>query len=85
MMRSSASVWNTEHGIYAKPYDPTIVRFRVKNVIERSQMRMDDELKYRAEHDVLTGILNKSKFFYNTRNMLNIFGTEDFVIHQDRY
>lgn len=62
-----------------KPYDPTIVRFRVKNVIERSQMRVDDELKYRAEYDVLTGILNKSKFFYNTRNMLNIFGTEDFV------
>ena len=62
-----------------KPYDPTIVRFRVKNVIERSQMRMDGELKYRAEHDVLTGILNKSKFFYNTRNMLNIFGTEDFA------
>lgn len=56
-----------------------IVRFRVKNVIERSQMRVDDELKYRAEYDVLTGILNKSKFFYNTRNMLNIFGTEDFV------
>lgn len=62
-----------------KPYDPTIVRFRVKNVIERSQMRMDGELKYRAEHDVLTGILNKSKFFYNTRNMLNIFAMEDFV------
>ena len=62
-----------------KPYDPTIVRFRVKNVIERSQMRMDGELKYRAEHDVLTGILNKSKFFYNTRNMLNIFSMEDFV------
>ena len=32
-----------------KPYDPMIVRFRVKNVIERSQMRVDDELKYRAE------------------------------------
>ena len=62
-----------------KPYDPTIVRFRVKNVIERSQMRVDDELKYRAEYDVLTGILNKSKFFYNTRNMLNIFSMEDFV------
>ena len=62
-----------------KPYDPMIVRFRVKNVIERSQMRMDGELKYRAEHDVLTGILNKSKFFYNTRNMLNIFSMEDFV------
>lgn len=46
-----------------KPYDPTIVRFRVKNVIDRSQMRVDDELKYRAEYDVLTGILNKSKFF----------------------
>ena len=62
-----------------KPYDPTIVRFRVKNVIECSQTRVDDELKYRAEYDVLTGILNKSKFFYNTRNMLNIFGMEDFA------
>ena len=71
-----------EYGVWdfmGKPYDPTIVRFRVKNVIERSQMRVDDELKYRAEYDVLTGILNKSKFFYNTRNMLNIFGTEDFA------
>lgn len=71
-----------EYGVWdfmRKPYDPTIVRFRVKNVIERSQARVDDELKYRAEHDVLTGILNKSKFFYNTRNMLNIFSMEDFV------
>lgn len=71
-----------EYGVWdfmRKPYDPTIVRFRVKNVIDRSQMRVDDELKYRAEYDVLTGILNKSKFFYNTRNMLNIFGTEDFA------
>lgn len=62
-----------------KPYDPTIVRFRVKNVIDCSQARVDDELKYRAEHDVLTGIYNKSKFFFNTRNMLNIFGTENFA------
>lgn len=71
-----------EYGVWdfmRKPYDPTIVRFRVKNVIERSQTRVDGELKYRAEHDVLTGILNKSKFFYNTRNMLNIFSMEDFV------
>lgn len=55
-----------------KPYDPTIVRMRVKNVIERCQMRMSDEAKYRTEHDVLTGIANKSKFFYDTRNLLNI-------------
>ena len=37
-------LFDWKYGVWdfmGKPYDPTIVRFRVKNVIERSQMRVD--------------------------------------------
>lgn len=49
----------------SKPYDPTIIRFRIKNAIDRSQMQLSKELKYRAEYDPMTNIYNKSKFFQN--------------------
>lgn len=55
----------------SKPYDPSIIRFRIKNVIERSQHHLSKELKYRAEYDTLTGIYNKIKFFQMTKEMLD--------------
>lgn len=54
----------------SKPYDPIIIRFRIKNVIVRSQQQMSKELKYRAEYDTLTNIFNKAKFFQVTKEML---------------
>lgn len=62
-----------------KPYDPIITRFRLKNVIDRSQLQISKELKYRAEYDILTGIYNKVKFFQVTKEMLGRFPEEKFI------
>lgn len=63
----------------SKPYDPMIIRFRLKNVIERSQQQMSKELKYRADYDMLTGICNKQKFFERTKVLLNNYPDETFA------
>lgn len=62
-----------------KPYDPMVIRFRIKNVIERSQHQLSKELKYRADYDTLTGIYNKTKFFAETRVVLNQNASELFA------
>lgn len=62
----------------AKPYEPKIIHFRLKNAILRSQLTAFQELKYKAEYDVLTGIYNKEMFFSETHNMLLAFKDEKF-------
>lgn len=64
----------------SKPYDPIVIRFRLKNVIERSQHELSKELKYRADYDMLTGIYNKTKFFETTRALLNRNPSETFAL-----
>lgn len=54
-----------------KPYNGDIIRFRLKNAIERSQFSAFNQLKFLAEYDTLTGIYNKTKFFQMTRKMLD--------------
>lgn len=54
----------------AKPYDSDILRFRLKNAIERSQIEAFKKLKYLAEYDELTGIYNKNKFFEDTKKLI---------------
>lgn len=63
----------------SKPYDPNITQFRLKNVIDRSQLQISKELKYRAEYDMLTGIYNKVKFFQMTGELLERNPSEKFV------
>lgn len=53
-----------------KPYNPRILHFRIKNVIDRSQLEISKELRYRAEFDVLTDIYNKQMYFQKTRELL---------------
>lgn len=48
----------------SKTFHPDIIRFRVKNAIEKSKVR---ELEY----DALTGIFTQQKFHQATREMLN--------------
>ena len=55
----------------SKPYDAEIIKFRLKNAIDRSQLSAFKQLKYLAEYDALTGIYNKTKFFDATRKMLD--------------
>ncbi|MEG1890863.1 MAG: EAL domain-containing protein [Clostridia bacterium] len=63
----------------SKPYDPEIIRFRLRNTIDRSQLAALQQLKYLAEFDALTGIYNKSMFFRATREMLDANPEEAFV------
>ncbi|MEG1886958.1 MAG: EAL domain-containing protein [Oscillospiraceae bacterium] len=54
----------------SKPYNAKILRFRLKNAIQRSQLSAFNQLKYMVEYDTLTGIYSKSKFFEETKKML---------------
>ncbi|MEG1557626.1 MAG: EAL domain-containing protein [Oscillospiraceae bacterium] len=63
----------------SKPYHPQIIRFRVKNAIDRSQLSALKQLKYLSEYDSLTGIYNKTKFFETTREMIDAGRAESFV------
>ena len=66
-------------GFYRKPYDPDIIRFRIRNVIEHSQLQISRELKYRAEFDVLTGIYNKSNMFQATSEIVRRYADKNFA------
>ncbi|MEG2549388.1 MAG: EAL domain-containing protein [Erysipelotrichaceae bacterium] len=54
-----------------KPYNPKIIMFRLKNVIDRSQLSALNELKYLNDYDGLTKIYNKRKFYEVTRKMID--------------
>ncbi len=72
--------------IVQRPYVPDVVRFRVKNVIERSELRKLKQVKNICEYDELTGIYNKRMFLYKTKEMLNRYPEETFAfIHFDIY
>lgn len=62
-----------------KPYDVDILRFRLENVIERSQFKVAEELKYVKEYSTLTGIYNKKRFFEETRSVLDRNPKEQFA------
>lgn len=62
-----------------KPYDVDILRFRLENVIERSQFKVAEELKYVKEYSTLTGIYNKKRFFEETRRVLDRNPKEQFA------
>lgn len=63
-----------------KPYDPDIIRFRIKNVIERSQNQMSKELRHRSQFSEIADIYNMSTFYYATRQILTRFQAEKFVL-----
>lgn len=64
----------------SKPYNGEIIKFRIKNAIERSQLYTLQQLRYLAEFDELTGIYNKDKFYKSTREMLLANPRVDFVL-----
>ena len=55
-----AGVWD----FVMKPYDPVLLRFRIKNAIEKSRMIM-------AEMDAVTGLYTKFKFYRTVRSLLS--------------
>ena len=66
----------------SKPYNGEIIKFRIKNAIERSQLYTLQQLRYLAEFDELTGIYNKNKFYKSTREMLLANPGADFVLNR---
>lgn len=56
-----------------------VIKFRLHNAIERSQLSAFNQLKYLSEYDALTGIYNKEKFFQATRELLDAHPGEQFA------
>ncbi len=61
------------------PADPSVIKFRLKNAVNRSQLPALNQLKYLAEHDPLTGIFNKNRFFEETREILSIGNSDNYA------
>ncbi len=53
-----------------KPFNITVLKFRLHNAILHSQLTAFNQLKYLAEYDQVTRIYNKRKFFEMTHQML---------------
>ncbi|MCE5344310.1 MAG: diguanylate cyclase [Eubacteriales bacterium] len=80
------------------PYEPWLVKLRVKNVIRKreteelrsqnqyllvqksDEIRHQSELRYIADHDVLTNICNKAAFYRKTKAMLDKAPDTEFVM-----
>ena len=54
-----------------KPFNEVTVKLRIGSIINRSQLNLLEQLEYVAEHDQLTGLYNRGKFFSETRRMLD--------------
>lgn len=64
-----------ENGVWdfvMKPYNPVLLKFRIRNAIEKSRMIM-------TERDSVTGIYTKMKFYQEVRKVLNEVSDETFA------
>ena len=64
-----------EYGVWdfvMKPYNPVLLQFRIKNVIDKSRMLM-------SERDSVTGLYTKLKFYQKVRQMLTEVQGEKFA------
>ena len=86
---SESEVKCLEYGAWdfiKKPYNAQIIRFRVKNVIERSELYALRKLRYQEQFDTLTGIYIQNMFINRTKKMLKENPDKDFMIlHFDIY
>lgn len=86
---SESEVKCLEYGAWdfiKKPYNAQIIRFRVKNVIERSELYALRKLRYQEQFDELTGIYIKNMFIQQTKKMLMENPDTDFMLlHFDIY
>lgn len=86
---SESEVKCLEYGAWdfiKKPYNAQIIKFRVKNVIERSELYALRKLRYQEQFDTLTGIYIQNMFVNRTKQMLRENPDRDFMIlHFDIY
>ena len=54
-----------------KPFNEATVKLRIGSIINRSRLNVLEQLKFLAEHDQLTGLYNRRKFFTETRRMID--------------
>ena len=59
------------------PEGMDMLQYRLEAAIERSQFTAVNELKYRNNYDMLTGIYNQERFFDKTKKMI--------LLHQDEF
>ena len=64
----------------AKPYHAGVIRFRVKNVIERSELEVLKELQYVQQFDSLTGLYKRDKFVQCTEKLLKEHPEEKYLL-----
>jgi len=80
---SESEVKCLEYGAWdfiKKPYNAEIIRFRVKNVIERSELYVLRKLRYQEQFDTLTGIYIQNMFVQQTKKLLRENPDTDFMI-----
>lgn len=80
---SESEVKCLEYGAWdfiKKPYNAEIIRFRVKNVIERSELYVLRKLRYQEQFDTLTGIYIQNMFVLQTKKLLKENPDMDFMI-----
>ena len=84
---SESEVKCLEYGAWdfiKKPYNAEIIRFRVKNVIERSELYVLRKLRYQEQFDTLTGIYIQNMFVNQTKKLLKEnLDTEFMILHLD--
>lgn len=54
----------------AKPFEPEVILFRLRNVLDRSEYQTKQALLYLTEYDTLTGLPNRNNFLQQTKQML---------------
>ncbi|MDO4166253.1 MAG: EAL domain-containing protein [Eubacteriales bacterium] len=63
-----------------KPYNAKIIRYRLKNALERSQLQLMKKLQYMESYDALTGLYCRDRFQRETRRLLDEYPQKNFVL-----
>lgn len=63
-----------------KPYEPSIIKLRLSNIIGKSQSSLMEQVKELAQKDTLTGIYNRAYFMNQTAQMIRIHRDIQFIL-----
>lgn len=63
-----------------KPYNPAVIKLRLRNIIGRSQTHLLEQIRILAERDPLTQIYNRQFFFESMKNLLQENTQEKFAL-----
>ncbi len=63
-----------------KPYHSKIIRYRLRNVLERSRLQISKQLQHLESYDSLTGLYRRERFQLETRKMLDRYSQRKFAL-----